>query len=386
MSMRVAHIVSYGSFMGGAERVAYDLAQGLHARGHRNLLVPLQSTGPDAQRYCSGFDRVVETVPQGLGQLRDANPDVLLLHCTELPAWLEAAWSGRRVVALVHDVSITCPRRHRYFPLFAEVCDQVAPWACWRCALVPSRGGSGRLGFLPVRENARRQRMIRALASTVVPSRYLADLLLRHGWRPETLSVVNPARFGLNPVCPTVPEPGTVLFVGALNRGKGPDLLLGALARLNGWRRLDVVGDGAWRRPLEQLACALGIDARVRFHGWLSAEAVSACYQAAQVVAFPSRAPESFGLVGLEAMAHGRPVVACDLGGVREWLDPGRTGLLAPVGDVGALANALGEVLGQPERARALGEAGRWDWEHQHSANVFVDRIERLLDNGEGAA
>jgi glycosyltransferase involved in cell wall biosynthesis len=379
MTMRVAHAVSFGGFTGGAERVAFDLAQGLAARGHSNVLVPLQPGGPDSAAYHGGFDQVVEPGSDVVNRLHETDADVLLLHSAEPPEWLESARAELPVVALVHDVSLTCPRTHRYLPLSAKACDRVAPLACWRCIFLPGRGRTGKLGALPVFQNARHRRAVRSLPRTVVPSRYLEDLLLRHGWRARTVSVVTPGRFGLNPPYPTQPEPGTVLFVGALNRGKGPDLLLEALAKLDGWQRLDVVGAGGWRDHLEQMAQRLGFTSRVKFHGQLSAAAVSERYQKAQVVAFPSRAPESFGLVGLEAMAHGRPVVAYDLGGVREWLVPGKTGLLAPVADVDALASALGELLDRPERARALGEAGRREWEEKHGTDRFVKHMERLL-------
>lgn len=379
MAMRVAHLVPHGGFVGGAERVAYDLARGLSSRGHESVLVPITLSGPDRSTYQGGFDRVVGPGPDARVRLRRSGAEVLLLHGTELPDWLDVLDAGIPVVAMVHDVSVTCPRTHRYLPFSANACDRVAPWACWRCAWLPGRGADGRLRLTPIRRNARLREALCALPRTVVPSRYLADLLRRHGWRSESLAVVTPARFGLEPPPAPPPVPGTVLFVGALNRGKGPDQLIAALARLDGWRRLDVVGDGSWREPLEKLSRLLGIGSRVRFHGRLPAAGVSERYREAQVVAFPSRAPESFGLVGLEAMAHGRPVVAYDLGGVREWIVEERTGLLVPVGNVDALARALGELLDQPERARALGEAGRKEWLAHHGADRFVGRMERLL-------
>ena len=98
---------------------------------------------------------------------------------------------------------------------------------------------------------------------------------------------------------------------------------------------------------------------RVAFAGWLSPEQLAHELAEASVVAIPSLWPEPFGLVGVEAFAAGRPVVASATGGIEDWLDHGRNGLCVPPGDVEALASALTELLADPARQQAMGEAGR---------------------------
>jgi glycosyltransferase involved in cell wall biosynthesis len=85
-----------------------------------------------------------------------------------------------------------------------------------------------------------------------------------------------------------------------------------------------------------------------------------AAYSFASVVVAPSLVPEGFGRVPVEAQAMGRPVIATDLGGFRETVLDGQTGLLVPAGDAAALANAIGDVLaiGDCERAE-VAEAAR---------------------------
>ncbi|MBI4577680.1 MAG: glycosyltransferase [Planctomycetes bacterium] len=153
-------------------------------------------------------------------------------------------------------------------------------------------------------------------------------------------------------------EGPVVAAVGRMSREKGHQVLLAALARLNGGRtaaRLVLAGDGPDRAALETQARGLGLGGRVVFLG--ATDEVPRVLAAADVVAHPSHY-EGFGLVLLEAMAAGRPVVASRVGGIPEVVEEGRTGLLVPPGDPEAMALALGRVLDDPGLARRMGEAG----------------------------
>ncbi len=157
-----------------------------------------------------------------------------------------------------------------------------------------------------------------------------------------------------------------VLFVGRLVERKGVAVLLRAVAELKSTRpvRLHIVGDGPERAALEQLAGELGIAARVRFHGRISDDALQAMYAAASVFALPAVVDacgdtEGLGVVLLEAMNWGVPVVASDTGGITDIVQPERTGLLVPPGDPVALASALDRLAADSALGVTLGHAGR---------------------------
>jgi glycosyltransferase involved in cell wall biosynthesis len=95
------------------------------------------------------------------------------------------------------------------------------------------------------------------------------------------------------------------------------------------------------------------------FTGWLSPEELARELAEASVVVMPSLWPEPFGLVGIEALAAGRPVVASFTGGVGDWLEDGVNGLCVRPGDPAALARALNELLADPTRQQAMGAAGK---------------------------
>ncbi len=149
-----------------------------------------------------------------------------------------------------------------------------------------------------------------------------------------------------------------VLFAGRVVRPKGLDVLLRAM-RLVDDAELVVCGEGFQLDATRRLAQRIGIEERIAFKGWLAADALARELAEASVVAMPSLWPEPFGLVGIEALAAGRPVVASAGGGVRDWLQHGVNGLLVTPGDVRDLARALEKLLCDPARQDTMGAAGR---------------------------
>ena len=170
------------------------------------------------------------------------------------------------------------------------------------------------------------------------------------------------------------PEAGLLVYVGRLADKKGVDVLIDALAAVDG-ARLDVIGDGPDREALEAHVRGQGVDSRVRFLGKLPKSGVLAALARAQIVVIPSRVGaggdmEGTPVVLCEAMAAGVPVVASDLGGLGECIEDGIDGLLVPPGDADALAVTLGKALGGGIDLAALGRAA-------------ADTAARTLDIGE---
>jgi glycosyltransferase involved in cell wall biosynthesis len=158
--------------------------------------------------------------------------------------------------------------------------------------------------------------------------------------------------------------------------GIEPDAqVIGTIARLRPQKALDVLveafsivanslpraalviaGDGPCRAELEQQAADLGMRERVRFIG--AREDLDVVLRGFDVAAMSSRF-EGMPLFGLECMAHATPLVATDVGGLSDLFENGRTALLVPSGDPGALARALERLLLEPARGRALARAAQ---------------------------
>ncbi len=158
------------------------------------------------------------------------------------------------------------------------------------------------------------------------------------------------------------PERLRILFVGAMVKRKGLPLLLRSFARLVAARAdvdLLVAGDGPDRRRIEA-ALPAALAGRVHFLGAITdREQLAATYAAADIFCAPSLGRESFGMVLLEAMAAGLPVVGFDIEGYRDVVSHGVDGLLVEPGNEKALADALRYFLEHREARRRYGERGR---------------------------
>ena len=154
--------------------------------------------------------------------------------------------------------------------------------------------------------------------------------------------------------------PPLILAVGRLAYYKGFQYLIEAMRRLP-HARLAIVGEGPEHARLESLIAAADLASRVELCGQLDNDALLEMYRRADLFCLPScERSEAFGLVQLEAMGSGLPVVSTDLPtGMRAINRNGETGLVVPPGDASALASALGGLAGDPALRARMGEAAR---------------------------
>ena len=197
---------------------------------------------------------------------------------------------------------------------------------------------------------------------------------------------VNVASFASAPALPGYPRPGgTVLFLGRFDEPrKGMEVLLGAVPALVAQFpdvEILIVGRG----DEDQLRDEAGENAgHLRFLGQVSDSEKASALRSADVYCAPNTGGESFGIVLVEAMAAGTPVVASDLDAFRRVLCDGEAGRLVPVEDSAALAEALIAMLGDATmRARYVRAAAdavqRYDW------SVVADDILRVYETVAGA-
>jgi phosphatidyl-myo-inositol dimannoside synthase len=182
----------------------------------------------------------------------------------------------------------------------------------------------------------------------------------------------------------TFPEGRVILTVGrwmANERYKGMDTLITALPRLlHEWPDLQLVavGEGDDQAWLEQIAEGCGVRKHVHFMSGLSYPELAACYSECQIFALPSGG-EGFGLVYLEAMARGKPVIGGAHGGTPEVIEDGKTGYLVQHGDVPQLATSIETLLANPELGREMGAQGRERVARDFRFSVFAKSLKKIL-------
>jgi glycosyltransferase involved in cell wall biosynthesis len=294
------------------------------------------------------------------GILSKEQPDVVIIHelfDTDILDWITARLPSIR---FVWGFKLICPGGRRTWQESDQVCLRRVGYMCqavaYRERCMPR---DLRIGLPLISRTIRLVDTHRERSVIVVPSEFMRKLFLHEEFHPSQVHCIPP--FTVLPPADSLrppADPCTVLCAARLTPEKGVHLLLSAIQDIHG-ARLIIAGDGPERARLESLASQLGIQGRVTFTGWLDPATLAAHLDKASIVVVPSVWPEPFGIVGIEAMAHARPVVAFDVGGVREWLVPGVTGCLVRRGDISGLARAVHSLMDNPEAGRALGKHGR---------------------------
>jgi glycosyltransferase involved in cell wall biosynthesis len=355
--VRVLHVADLVSPLGGVEAYLRDVVRLLESAGHE-VAVLHGEEGADTQ----GLPARSFVSPGAASWVQRFRADVVHVHRTGLPSSLEGALRGSPVVYSLHDYGFACSTGTKYFRS-GRICGRAHGRACLIAGVVA--GCNHRVDPRPAvaryRALGHELPAIRSADGFIAHSKFMRTVALANGFAADRLSVVSPfVSVADDPVQPQPDAAQTVVFVGRVVREKGLDVLLNALALCGDkWDRLRVAGDGWQRERCCMLAKRLGISRKVDFLGQVDVAGVRAALNDSRVVTVPARWPEPFGIVGLEAMAAARPVVASAVGGIPEWLEHGRTGLLVRPGDPVELAAAVVRVLDDPVGAAAMGAEAR---------------------------
>jgi glycosyltransferase involved in cell wall biosynthesis len=145
---------------------------------------------------------------------------------------------------------------------------------------------------------------------------------------------------------------------------------------------LQIVGTGNDEQRLKSLARELGITDSVVFVGWVAHGNLAGYYNTASLVVVPSRWPEPFGMVGVEAMLRERPVVASRVGGIPDWLADGVSGFLVDPENPEEFAQKMKLLITDRSMSIAFGKKGRELAEKQFSFEQYIQRLQKLLMGG----
>lgn len=260
-----------------------------------------------------------------------------------------------------------------------ELCLEPNPLKRWYRAVFTGLGGFARLDTSHMLPN-----------SGVVMQRYLEA-----GFAADSMQVLpNGLPSNLVPDADALPalppsvQPGAIrlLFAGRLVSLKGPDIAIRALAHLIGQlgvgqARLDIIGEGPkeYVHELQDMVRVLGLEEKVSFVGRIDHSELLERYTEYDVLLLPSRWPEPFGRVMLEAMARGLPVVAANTGGTPEVISDGDNGLLVPPGEPLMLANAVKRLAQDPVLAHRIRYAALESVREKYVLERIVEQLESYL-------
>jgi glycosyltransferase involved in cell wall biosynthesis len=208
----------------------------------------------------------------------------------------------------------------------------------------------------------------------------MKDVLIYNGFPEEKIRVI-PYFTDLPSIekNETINRPPHILALGRITKEKGFDCLIRAYSAIQGRAHLTIVGDGPELTNLKQLAEKLRIASTVHFTGWLSHERLDELYRQCALVVVPSIWPEPFCIVGIEAMAYAKPVIAFDVGGISDWLKDGKTGYLIRLKDIEDLTSKIDFSLKNRQLSIEMGHAGRAAAEKYFTAEIHCESLLNLL-------
>jgi len=350
--LKVLHVIT-PSRISGAERIAVAICRGLKERGHEVMLAcklfsPFPSFAQEAGLKCVELDiggKLNLSAPWRLARLiRERGFDLIHTHLSTASLWGSVAGklTGTPVVAHVHALN--------WSPCYL-LADQV---------LVCSEAVKKRMERQGI--PAHRTRLVH---NGIDLSRFRRNLSAGEARRALGIA----------------PEAFVIGAVGHLSKKKGQSFLIKAFATLlqrNPNLILLLIGEGPDRAELTGLAASLSIADKVRFAGYQPD--VRPYMNAMDLLVLPSIAGEGLPLVLAEAGAMGIPAVAADIGGAREIIEHGVTGLIIRPRSVEALVGAIGRLVNNPEERRQMGEKARKRVEAFFTIERMIDGIESLYE------
>lgn len=349
--MRILLVTDWMSNPGGAETYMMALRRALlGARDKVRLLACGAEFGDEVkadERVFGSDSFAAQTLlqvvnPFAVARLRrvlgDFCPDVTFVSQFQYhlsPAVLSPLRAVPTVVSIT-DYKTICPIGSKLLP-DGSLCQVTAGYVCHE---------NGCVGFSHWLRDQPRYALLRSglkhVDRLVCPSPAVQAELAANGLKADLVPLgVEPASAGFRRTPASDP---VFAYCGRLSREKGAAVLLRAFAILRGKSpsaRLRIVGDGPDRASLESLAVSLGIAGAVHFSGAVPNDRVEETLADAWALIAPSLWAEPFGLVALEAISRGLPVIASATGGFLEIVEPGVSGVLIPSGDERALADSL---------------------------------------------
>lgn len=371
--MKILSIVSAGYEAGGAETTLAACHRAFQALGHDSRVVSsdLRPDLPHFSTYefeaipATGFMRklsrsIFNTSAYALTRkiLAEFNPDVVMLHT-------------------MGQVTPAVPFLLRNYPAIQCVHGPEAfvrsllPWYLDASSFknrdydLTKLSMSGRAWYYAYRYPYRSfyRRALRNVDRFVVFSSYARQLLENEGFDARKISYVpmGVQSMSCSSDLPTKADEPLITYAGRLERYKGIGDLIAAMPSVLTEcprARLVIAGDGSYARHARAQVSRLAVEHAVTFVGHVSQAQLTDLHARSVVAVVPSTWPETFGKVGVEAMGVGTPVVACDVGGIRDWLEDDVNGILVPPSQPERLAAAITRVLCDPKlRARLSSNA-----------------------------
>ncbi|AQQ08951.1 Putative glycosyltransferase EpsD [Sedimentisphaera cyanobacteriorum] len=379
--MKILYVNHKCGFFGGVESFVFKSVKSLTEAGWE-----CWGLFEKQQEFESSFGKAFKDcvfansgrLEESLDSLKNDGVKIAFVHKIFSPQLLEEVSKRFKTIVLFHDHDYYCLRKHKYFPVTRRNCHKPAGLYCLLCSGMIEKNPESplKVSFLNVKRFCSMFRRLKRSSRFMVLSDYMRDNLSANGFDTSRITKLQPIIAPSKTPSSGKSEKFKILYIGQLIKGKGVDLLIKSLKYLSpGWE-CKIAGRGNDSENLKMLAASEGLADKVEFSGWCSSP--EELYESCDVVAVPSRWQEPYGLVGVEAGAHRKPVVGFDVGGIGEWLKDNVNGFLVREGDVIGFACALEKLKDNTELRRKLGMEGRRIVKENYTPEKFESAMRKI--------
>ncbi len=368
--LKIMHIDQQYRYSGGVEQYVYNATKGLEEMGHRIVIVyGVKSEDTHHVRgrkeYCVPG---IETIPNLFTRddsvlkrvteiIKSEKPDIIHVHNIRNFSVIKRCADLAPTIRTVHDPTLCCYRDWKLLPDLNRLCTKRVGISCLFTGCLRQYHESP-LSAIP--KKYKELKVHRKLSRIIVSSNYMKDLLVQNKIPSDKIIVLPYFAPSQELDASSFPSnQNIILYVGLIHLVKGVDKLIAALKHVKHDFKAIIIGQGDYLEQYKKFASELGLEEKIHFAGWVPNEELRGYYQDASVLVVPSWWAEAFGIVGIEAMANARPVVAFKTGGIPDWLEDKETGYVVERGNIEELAEKISLLLDNKELARRMGENGR---------------------------
>lgn len=389
--MKVLHINEHLALSGGVETYLFSLIPRLRDRNIESVMA-YGAGDPSLYDAChhvpeikeSGFTSHPSARRRMREVLRSERPGLIHVHNIQNVGILQACLEYGPTVLTTHDHRWVCPANTFYYKRTREICDRTCGVGCFTTTLtkhcLTPRPQYAAYFYYRVKWGVRHSDEI---AHFFAPSTATKERHVKGGINSRKITAL-PYFCSFVPADRprTLPDPPTITYMGRIASNKGHEFFIEALGQLPDAVQGILVGnmDGDTESEIRKLARRHGCQDRLTTRGWASREEIPDILDRTSVFVFPSLCVETLGIVGLEALSRGVPVVASDVGGVREWCRGGETGYVVPTKDASAIAGRVRHLLADADRLRAFGERGIALIRDKFLPDRHIDRLLEVYD------
>lgn len=385
--MTILRIHENSTIKGGSEVYIRDVSEQLENMGIKNILLFIEEQPPGYKIFlnrewvCNIGKENLNSVLNDI--LKDHHIDLVHIHGLSFITVIDYFLSRYKVVRTMHEPRMICPGYSKFWVTDGRPCTIKYGMHCFYHAYTKKCFRS-RKPLNVLKDYQRTEFEVKnageRYAAILTMSEYIRNEAILGGL-PEEKVICNPhfTKFEL----PYLPFEGTekrFLFVGRLIEHKGIYQLLDAvlpILQMDTTNQLHIVGDGPLYNYVMDFIKGNGLQSQIVVEKWKSSEEISALMKISYCVLFPSIYPEAFGLVGIEAGIHSKPVIAFNVGGVSTWLKNNFNGLLLDDVTADALRESIQKMIEEPEQYKQM---SRNAWELASSFFSPKRHVEMLVD------